>query len=179
MKVIIGLGNPGKKYSQTRHNAGFLALDFYMKGLETISCQSKFKAEICELHKGNTKIFFIKPQTFMNASGEAVKELVEFYNLDTQKDLLVVHDEMDLPFNTIRVSKNSSPAGHNGVKDIIEKLGSQDFTRLRIGVESREVDSKIETENFVLQNFSAEELDRLNKEVFPKINLEIEKFIDN
>jgi PTH1 family peptidyl-tRNA hydrolase len=179
MKAIIALGNPGKKYEHTRHNAGFLALDFYLKNLETISCQSKFKAEICEMHKGNTKIFFIKPQTFMNASGETVKELVNFYNLNTEKDLLIIHDEMDLPFNTTRLSKNSSAAGHNGVKDIIEKLGTQNFSRIRIGVESRPEDSQIETENFVLQNFSAEELNTLTKEVFPKINLEIEKFIGN
>lgn len=179
MKVIIGLGNPGKKYEQTRHNAGFLALDFYMKGLETISCHSKFKSEICELHKGSTKIFFIKPQTFMNASGEAVKELVNFYNLNIENDLFVLQDEIDLPFGTIRLSKNSSAAGHNGVKDIIEKLGTQNFSRIRIGVESRPEDSQIETENFVLQNFSAEELKIFTKEVCPKINLEIEKFIDN
>ena len=179
MKIIVGLGNPDFKYQTTRHNAGFLAIDFYLKNITSIACQSKFKAQICELHFGAQKVFFVKPQTYMNLSGEAVKELCNFYKLNPETELLVLHDEVDLPLGEIRTSNNSSAAGHNGVQSIIDSLSSQNFRRIRIGVETRD-DKKIPpTESFVLQNFTQEELKKMEMEIFPNVKMEIEKFIEN
>lgn len=180
MKIIVALGNPGKKYEYNRHNAGFLALDFFLKSLKGAApACTKFSSELVEASMGAKKIFFIKPQTFMNNSGEAALEVVSFYKADVSKDLLVIHDEIDLPFGTIRTTDSSSPAGHNGVKNIIEKLGTQDFHRIRIGVESRASRDEIPTEAFVLQNFREDELKKLQSDVFLKVKNEIEKFVSN
>lgn len=177
MKIIVGLGNPGDKYKNTRHNAGFLALDYYLEGKEAIKCQSKFGGNICEIHFHATKTFFIKPQSFMNKSGEVVKEICSFYKVDFTKDLLVIHDEIDLKFGYYKLAHDSSPAGHNGVKSIIDNLGTQEFSRLRIGIETRANRQEMPTDDFVLQNFSKDEIKILNNELFPKINDEIETFI--
>lgn len=178
MKIIVGLGNKGEKYTYTRHNAGFLALDYFLKTLGNIApACTKFNSELVEASFGVEKIFFIKPQTFMNLSGDAVSEVVNFYKINISKDLLVLHDEIDLPFGSIRHTKSSSPAGHNGVKDIIEKLGTQDFQRIRIGVESRSSRDQIPTDAFVLQNFTNNELKKLTTDVFIKVSEEIKKFL--
>ncbi len=177
MKLIIGLGNPGTKYSATRHNAGFLAIDYFLKNIQAINCQSSFSAQICELHFGAQKVFFVKPQTFMNLSGEAVKAIGDFYKINYSTDLLVIHDDVDLPFGEIKNTTSSSAAGHNGVQNIIDLLGTKDFHRIRLGVENR-LDKKIPpTEAFVLQNFSDEEINKLEAEVLPEVKLAIEKFI--
>lgn len=177
MKIIIGLGNPGKKYLTTRHNAGFMAVDFVIAdfGLRIEDFHSKFQSELLSADQ----TVFAKPQTFMNNSGETVRDLVQFYKIDINKDLLIVHDEVDLPFGTVRSTESSSSAGHNGIKDIIEKLGTQDFHRIRIGVESRASDDPTPTDSFVLSNFSEEELAKLKKEILPKVKDEIEKFLKN
>lgn len=184
MKIIVGLGNPGTKYAHTRHNAGFLAIDHYLHGKETIHCQSKFNGQICELHftahthgAAPVKVFFVKPQTYMNKSGEAVRALTEFYKINIATDLLVIHDEVDLKFGFYKVAFDSRPAGHNGVKNIVEELGTQEFHRIRIGVESRLSRHESPTDVFVLQNFSTDELHNLTSAVLPHIDKEIESFI--
>lgn len=184
MKIIVGLGNPGDKYKNTRHNAGFMAVDFYLEKREAIRCESKFKGLICEMHftahTGSTapvKVFFVKPQTFMNKSGEAVKEIVQFYKVDVKKDLLIVHDEVDLKFGFFKLAFDSRGAGHNGVQNIIDELGTQEFSRLRIGIETRMSRHESPTEDYVLQSFSKEELEQLHADVLPKASEEIEKFI--
>lgn len=182
MKLIVGLGNPGEKFNNTRHNVGFLAVDFVLNdgdGFMQAVQSHEFKSEMHALQLGEEKIIFLKPQTYMNDSGQALKVICNFYKLDLSKDLLVVHDEVDLPFGEIRLSKNASAAGHNGIKSIIENLGTQDFQRLRIGVESRASKGEMPTDDFVLQNFSDEDLKTLQADIFPKIKLEIEKFIGN
>ncbi len=179
VKLIIGLGNPGNKYEHNRHNAGFLAIDDYLKNIQSINCQSSFKAQICELHFGAQKVFFVKPQTFMNLSGEAAKAIADFYKVDASKDILVVHDDVDLPFGNLRATDSSSAAGHNGVQNIIDTLSTQNFHRIRIGVESRTDKTIPPTESFVLQNFSGEELKKLQADVFPKVKEEIEKYINS
>jgi peptidyl-tRNA hydrolase, PTH1 family len=184
MKIVVGLGNPGKQYEKTRHNAGFLAIDNFLQTHEAISCQSKFNAEICEYHEGGEggaaeKVFLVKPQSFMNVSGEVVREITAFYKIDPSKDLLVVHDEVDLPFGTVRQGFGSGSAGHKGVQNIIDELGTKDFARLRIGVESREAGSPIETDDFVLQKFGDEELEKLGAEIFPETDKLIVEFIKN
>lgn len=185
MKLIVGLGNPGKKYEHTRHNAGFLALEFYLKNKEAISCSSKFNGQICEMHftahQKNTmpvKCFFIKPQSYMNSSGEVIKEIVQFYKVDFKKDLLIIHDEIDLKFGFLKLAFDSRDAGHNGVKNIIERLGSSEFHRIRIGVESRSSRSESPTDKYVLSEFTAKELTTLENEVFPSVAEEIEEFIN-
>ncbi|MDQ3018425.1 MAG: aminoacyl-tRNA hydrolase [bacterium] len=177
MKLIIGLGNPGKQYEHTRHNVGFLAIDFFLHEKAAIACQSKFKAQICEYHEDGEKVFFVKPQTFMNLSGHAVKAIADFYKLDETKDILVLHDEIDLPFSKIKVTGESSGAGHNGVQNIIDEFGHKKFQRIRIGVESRESRNDIPTDVFVLQPFTHPEKERLTSEVFPKTSQLIDTFI--
>lgn len=184
MKLIIGLGNPGKKYEHTRHNAGFLAIDYYLKPIETISCSSRFQGQVCEVHftaqngqGGPVKTFFVKPQTYMNNSGDAVAEIVKFYKADPEKDLLIIHDEIDLKFGFWKPAFDSRPAGHNGVKSIIQQLGTQKFNRIRIGVESRKSRLESPTDEYVLSPFSADELSALQQTVLPEIQKSIEQFI--
>lgn len=180
MKLVFGLGNPGKKYERTRHNAGFLAIDHYLKDKDPIACQSKFTAEICELHYKNggaNKILFIKPQAFMNKSGEVIQEIVQFYKVNPAKDILIIHDDKDLPLGTIKTTDNSSAAGHNGVQDIIDQLVTQNFHRIRIGLETREPGSPIATDDFVLQNFSDTEWSKFSLKILPKISAGLDRFI--
>jgi len=180
MKLIVGLGNPGKKYEHTRHNAGFLALDYIFNdndGFMTAKPSHEFKSEMFTWTDGNNKVIFLKPQTFMNDSGQALKVLCNFYKLDLAKDLLVIHDDVDLPFGSLRLSVDASAGGHKGVQSIIENLGTQNFFRLRIGVETRASRDQLPTDAFVLQDFTDEELKKLEADVFPRIKTEAEKFI--
>lgn len=155
MKLIVGLGNPGKEYEKTRHNVGFMILDKFSE--EVFRMEKKFKAEVFK----NNKFVLLKPQTFMNNSGESVLSAMSFYKISLE-DLLVIHDDVDLPLGVIKVSKGEGFAGHKGVFSVMEKLGTKDFWRLRIGVESP-LRGKMETDNFVLANFSQEEKFLLNK----------------
>lgn len=180
MKLIVGLGNPGKKYQNTRHNAGFMALDFLLNdgdGFMLARPSHEFKSEMFTLDQNENKIILLKPQTYMNDSGQALLTITNFYKLDITKDLLVIHDDVDLPFGSIRSTQSSSAAGHNGVKSIIENLNTQDFHRIRVGVETRESKAVLPTDAFVLQNFTADELKKLNADIFPKIKTEIVNFI--
>jgi len=138
MKLIVGLGNPGKKYAKTRHNIGFRVIDELEKSFDT--AQDK-------------NLIFLKPDTFMNNSGRAVRSLTTKYKIQTT-NVIVVHDDIDLPFGKIRVSKNSSSAGHKGVQSIIDALGTKDFTRVRIGIKPLH---EIDTTKFVLKNFTKTE----------------------
>ncbi len=181
MKLIVGLGNPGEKYKYTRHNVGFMAVDFILKdGDRFIDAKPshEFKSEMYTVGNGQNRVVFLKPQTYMNDSGQALKVICNFYKMDFATDLLIIQDEADLPFGTVRLSKDSSSAGHNGIKSIIENLGTQDFHRLRIGVESRASRNDLPTDAFVLQNFSDDELKKLPEEIFPKVKMEVERFIN-
>ncbi len=162
MQLVVGLGNPGKEYERTRHNAGFIALDQIRNkyNQDGVCSSSKFDAHVYELVVDGTKNLLVYPQTFMNLSGKAVKQIADFYKL-SPKDILVLHDEVDFPVGTIKFTESSGHAGHNGIRSLIEELGTQDFRRIRIGVESREVDSKIPTDAFVLQPFTDEEIQKI------------------
>ncbi len=158
MKLIVGLGNPGKKYDQAWHNAGFMAIDQiqldqpdeFLKFKNSL----KFKAQICEGNNPEEKIILAKPQTFMNRSGQAVKALVKFYKIKPQ-DLFVIHDDIDLPLGKIRISQNASAAGHKGVQSIIDELGTQEFIRFRLGIK-QEQKIQIPAEKYVLQKIDKE-----------------------
>jgi len=163
MKLIVGLGNPWKEYSKTRHNAGFLVLDQFVTGeaLGQFRFDSKYHAEILEANYQGQKILCCKPQTFMNRSGASVGAIANFYKIDPS-DILVIHDEIDFPVAKIQLKLWGSPAGHNGLKDIIAKIGSSDFWRLRIWVD-RPVD-KLQVADYVLNNFSASDIDKLDSQ---------------
>jgi peptidyl-tRNA hydrolase, PTH1 family len=140
MKLIVGLGNPEKKYDGTRHNVGFMFLDYLHENWQSLASFSKwtkstkFQAEVAEGFASKEKIILAKPTTYMNNSGYAIAALANFYNIETE-DIIVIHDELDIPFGEYKCQLNRSSAGHNGVSSIIEHLGnSQNFWRIRIGI---------------------------------------------
>ena len=164
MKVIIGLGNPGKKYEKTRHNIGFIAIDSLRKKLNISDEREKFQAFMSEKNIDGEKVIFLKPQTFMNLSGNSVIEIVNFYKLDPKKDIIVIYDDMDLPFGDIRIREKGSSAGHNGIKSIISHIG-EEFVRIKCGIGVKEKDA-IE---HVLGEFNQTEQKSLD-EILEKIN---------
>lgn len=155
---IVGLGNPGEKYAKTRHNLGWLLLDELHAAWDggPWHAEKRFRASISEVRRDGNKFVLIKPETYMNESGSAVRALLDFYRA-SPADLIVLHDEVDIPFGRSKVTRSSRAAGHNGVKDIIERLGTQDFRRLRLGV-GKSAHPQISVADHVLQPFSAEEL---------------------
>ena len=159
MKLVIGLGNPGEKYKRTKHNIGWLVLDYILRDFQTSSC-SKFDAYICEGIINGEKTLFVYPQTFMNESGRAVKQILDFYKL-TAADIIVLHDEVDIPLGTIKFTDSSGSAGHNGIKSLIDNLGTQNFKRIRIGVETRLDKTQPPTDVFVLSPFNDQELAKI------------------
>lgn len=163
MKLIVGLGNPGERYANTRHNAGFIALDGYVEknDLGTWKHKDKFKAEILEYgNRKSNKVILAKPQTYMNHSGRAVEALKSFYKLDNDQ-ITVVYDELDLPSGEVRQKTGGSSAGHNGVESIMTHIG-EDFHRVRIGVRTKLAD-RADTTDFVLSRLSNNELKLIGK----------------
>ncbi len=134
MKLVVGLGNPGKRYDGTRHNVGFSLIDTLAKAPGVGSWQSRFDAEICEWHEGSEKILLLKPMTFMNLSGRAVRQVIDFYQMELA-DLLVICDDMALPLGKLRFRARGTHGGHNGLRDIQQHLGTNEYSRLRIGVD--------------------------------------------
>ena len=135
MKLIVGLGNPGKKYDGTRHNVGFVVIDRLASAPGVGKSQDRFDAEVAEWHEDGEKILLMKPQTFMNLSGRSVREAVDFYQLE-HEDLLVVCDDMSLPLGKLRFRARGTHGGHNGLRDIQSHLGTNEYARLRIGVDA-------------------------------------------
>lgn len=134
MYVIVGLGNPSKKYDKTRHNVGFDVIDELASKLD-IDVKTKRHRALCGIGNVNgEKVILVKPQTYMNSSGEAVKKVVDFYKLDSTQNLIVISDDINLDIGRIRIRKSGSAGGHNGLKNIIAHLKSEDFTRVRVGV---------------------------------------------
>ncbi|MFH0969426.1 MAG: aminoacyl-tRNA hydrolase [Patescibacteria group bacterium] len=173
MKIIIGLGNPGEKYKNNRHNAGFIILDELKRewNFPDFEFSKKFNADISEGNFENDKIILTKPQTFMNESGEAVRKIINFCKL-VPEDITVIHDDLDINLGEFKISNDSGPAGHNGVQDIIDKLGTRNFKRTRIGIEGIEQRKNrvIPGDVFVLQDFSEEELETI-KNLAKKIKI--------
>lgn len=166
MKLIVGLGNPGDKYKATRHNIGFLALDFLAQELGlNFSEHKKTKSLLAK----DTNYLLIKPQTFMNLSGESVIAALNFFKL-TKDDLIVIHDDIDVDLGKLKTTTSSRAAGNNGIQSIINLLGSQDFFRIRIGVRTPEREI-IPAEKFVLEKFKKTELEIINN-LFPEIKKE-------
>lgn len=181
MRLILGLGNPGKKYQNTRHNIGFAAVDFIFEewlkaeGFAAWREDKKFQAEISEGNLNGEKIILAKPQTFMNNSGACAAALVNFYKVESA-NLIVVHDDLDIAFGEIKVQTDRSSAGHNGVQAIIDRLGTQAFTRLRVGIAKAEKEKQGDSAAFVLHKFGIVERLKL-KVVKNKVLEEIKKIL--
>lgn len=159
--LIIGLGNIGKEYEGTRHNAGFFAIDALKEhwGEGEWQQQPKWLAEVCEARLHTFPVLLVKPQTFMNRSGETVRKLVDFYKLDAATQVLVLVDDLDIPLGDLRYRAKGSAGTHNGLKSIIAAVGTE-FPRLRIGIGPK--DEHYDLSAWVLSKFSAKELETLN-----------------
>jgi len=164
MKIIVGLGNPGRDYAHNRHNVGFLCLNYFAK-IHSI----KFERRECQAKTGigevaNERVLLAKPRTFVNFSGKAVGSLVHKYDV-AMSDLLVIHDDLDLPLGKIRIRQSGSSGGHKGMKSIISNLGSGDFPRIRIGIGRPQVKEQSNREdiivNYVLSGFTSKEKDAI------------------
>jgi peptidyl-tRNA hydrolase, PTH1 family len=181
MKIIFGLGNPGGKFAKTRHNAGFLALDKIREKFDfpQFQFEKKFNAEVSQKTIGDEKIILVKPWTFMNLSGESVRAVLDFWKA-SEEDILVIHDDIDIELGKVKSAVDSSSAGHNGVQNIFDILGTQKISRKRIGISKTPEEKEachIETHNYVLGKFSEEELEKL-KEAEEKILEEMEVFFE-
>ena len=154
MKLIVGLGNPGREYENTRHNVGFQLLDIIAekKGLEFN--KNKFNAKYCECNINGEKVMLIKPLSYMNLSGGVVAKFVSFYKIDIQ-DILVIQDDLDMNVGRVKIVYNSSSGGHNGIRDIERCLGTREYSRVKIGIAN---DKSVDTKDYVLGNFSGEEM---------------------
>ncbi len=173
MKIIVGLGNPGAKYLTTRHNCGFIFLDNFVHQLEQKEgieikwqAEPKLKAITAKVPYQGKILYLVKPDTFMNLSGEAVKNVLDFFK-EPLENLIVIYDDIDLPLGEIRIRDKGSAGTHNGMKSIIQTLGSENFLRIRLGIESRgEIAPKLQDlSSFVLSNFTDHEIPYLKKAV--------------
>ncbi|MBN1538090.1 MAG: aminoacyl-tRNA hydrolase [Anaerolineales bacterium] len=156
--MLVGLGNPGRQYKVNRHNMGFLVLDQLARHLDISFSRVESKALICKTEYNHKRLFLIKPQTYMNLSGQAVSTLINFYHIPID-NLMVVYDDIDLPYGVIRLRSGGSSAGHKGMQSIIDRLGTREITRLRLGVD-RPTGRKTAA-NYVLKNLSKVEMETL------------------
>ncbi|MEI7742048.1 MAG: aminoacyl-tRNA hydrolase [bacterium] len=162
MKLIVGLGNPGEEYKNTRHNLGFMAVDFlnaddfspWKMAHGALTARGEFAGEKCLL---------AKPQAYMNLSGESVQQLAAWYKVEPH-EIIVIHDELDLPLGEIRSKIGGGSAGHNGIKDIVEKLGTPEFHRVRLGMRTERAEL-VPAEKYVLEKFTAEEMKLVETEL--------------
>jgi len=155
MYIIVGLGNPGRKYENTRHNIGFMTVDYLANKNNIKVNKIKHKALIGEGMIGGKKVMIAKPQTFMNLSGRSVREIMEYYKEESQ-NLIVIYDDIDIEAGTIRIRKRGSAGTHNGMRSIIYDLVTDDFPRIRIGI-GKNVNENLQLSDYVLQNFVNEE----------------------
>ena len=159
MFVIVGLGNPGKKYENTRHNAGFIMIDA-LADKYGISVKEKKHKALCGTGViEGVKVLLVKPETYMNLSGESVGEIMNFYKLDPEEEMLVIYDDISLAPGNIRIRKKGSAGGHNGIKSLIAHLGTQNFMRIKVGVGEKPKDWDLA--DYVLGHFSEEDMKEL------------------
>ncbi len=175
MKLIVGLGNPGEKYSQTRHNIGWLFIDYLSKIYGIDVEKNKCDALVGETKVNGEKIILAKPLTFMNLSGNAVVKLKKWYKVDN-KDILIIFDDIDIPFGTFRYREKGSGGSHNGMKNIVQMLSTEEISRLRIGLGGLKHE-KQDMADFVLQKFKKDELKNL-EDIFFEASKKVEEFIE-
>ncbi len=178
--LVIGLGNPEEKYNMTRHNIGFEALKYLAEKFKVgnFKLSKRLFAKVCNFCKETKKIIMALPQTYMNNSGQAVLALKKYYKISSE-NIIIIHDDIDIEFGKIKISKNRGSAGHKGVESIINALGNRNFIRIRIGIKPLNKDKKmIDTKKFVLKKFSAEEQKNLPK-IFERIEQKLNTLLLN
>lgn len=171
MKLIVGLGNPGKEYENTRHNVGFMIIDYYCQGERF---KEKFNGLYLKKNINGEQVVFLKPLSYMNLSGEVVAKYIKFYKINPE-DLLIVRDDLDLPIGTARFKFDSSSGGDNGVKSIIHCLGTKEFCQFKVGISNNKL---IDTKNYVLGTFKKDETEKLNN-IIIKSKEVIDFYINN
>lgn len=179
MFVIAGLGNPGKKYENTRHNAGFIMIDALAEKYGIRISEKKHKALCGTGVIEGVKVLLVKPETYMNLSGESIGEIMNFYKLDPEEELLVIYDDISLAPGNIRIRKKGSAGGHNGIKSLIAHTGTQNFMRIKVGVGEKPKDWDLA--DYVLGHFSEEdkkELDAVTKNVLEAAVLMMQGDVD-
>ncbi len=179
MVIIAGLGNPTKEYENTRHNIGFMAIDALADKYNIHVMDCKHKALIGKGIIGGTKVILAKPLTYMNLSGEAIRAIVDYYKVDPTSELIVIYDDISLDVGQLRIRKKGSAGGHNGIKNIIAHLGDDTFLRIKIGV--GEKPKGYDLADYVLENFSKEDLEVMREsleKVDGAVNLMLEDQVD-
>lgn len=174
--MIVGLGNPGKEYENTRHNLGFMFLDYLEEKYNFKIYTKKFNSLISEIYLNNEKVIFVKPQTYMNLSGQAVQKVMKFYKINS-KDILVIFDDLDIPFGEVRYKQNGSGGTHNGMKNIVQMINTKEFPRIKIGIGNIKHE-KQDLKDFVLEKFSKSQKDEINN-IFEKAYEKLLLFLDN
>ena len=159
MKIIVGLGNPGREYNNTRHNIGFMVIDRFLKKIDAPKLKEKYGGLYYEYIYNNEKIIFLKPQEYINLSGMVLKKFVDYYNISID-DILIINDDLDLEIGRFKLKPSGSSAGHNGLKNIESCLNTNEYKRLKIGISSN---GSIEKKDYVLGKLSSEDLDEINK----------------
>lgn len=167
MKLVVGLGNPGKEYENTRHNVGFDVIDNYLKIKNIDIKKDKFNGLYTETNINFEKVIFLKPQKYMNLSGEVVRKYIDFFKIKSE-DILVIHDDLDQTLGKIKLKQNSSSGGHNGIKNIELHLGTKNYKRLKIGISN---DKTIDTKNYVLGKINKEERKILDESIDKCMNI--------
>jgi PTH1 family peptidyl-tRNA hydrolase len=154
--LLVGLGNPGTRYRDTRHNVGFVVVEQFVETLGGAAWRQKFQGQLADVSAHGERLWVLKPETYVNRSGECVGQAARFYKI-APPDVLVVHDELDLPFGRVRLKQGGGVAGHNGLKSITSALGSNDYLRLRLGVGRPGPEFSGKGADYVLQAFASEE----------------------
>ena len=177
MLLLVGLGNPGSNYTNTRHNIGFKIIDAINSHFKLSKQKPKFKGLLTTGNIESKKVYAIKPLTFMNNSGTAIKELIDYFKIDA-KDVIVFHDDMDIDFGKIKAKFGGGSAGHNGIESIDKFIG-KDYSRVRIGIGKPK--GNIEVGDYVLQNFDEDEtvsIEKISKNIIESISILVEKKLD-
>lgn len=173
MKLIIGLGNPGKEYEKTRHNVGFMVMDCLEELFKVQISNKKFKGEYVKFKYKGEDIILLKPLTYMNASGESVIQVMNFFKIDV-KDILVIYDDLDMPVGKLRLRESGSAGGHNGIKSIIAHVGTQKFKRIRVGIDRH---PRIPVVDYVLGKFPKDDIPHI-EEGLKQATKAVEMFLD-
>ena len=167
MKLIVGLGNPGKEYEDTRHNIGYMVVDNFVKANNLGTFTEKFNGLILKTTYNDEQLIIVKPLSYMNLSGDVVRKVSDYYKIDIN-DILVIHDDLDMPVGKIKLKVGGSSGGHNGIKDITNKLGNENYKHLKIGIAN---DKNMDTKDYVLGRFQKEDIEILDSKKEEVVNL--------
>lgn len=167
MKLIVGLGNPGKEYNNTRHNVGFMVIDKLLSKYNITTLKEKFGGLYADISFENEKIIILKPQEYINLSGNVIKRFVDYYKIDIS-DILIINDDLDLNIGNFKLKPSGGSAGHNGLKNIEFNLGTNEYKRLKIGISNNK---NIDTKDYVLSKFNSDELKKLNDIINISLNI--------